>query len=197
MQFRETIDNSEINDLPLLQFDGKIHLIETKRDQYAAAEILREEEVLGFDTESRPAFRKGVSYPVSLLQLSTEDDAYLFRLNNSPLEIPLLKVLEDDDILKVGVAITDDISELRSHRDFDPGGFLALERFVKQAGIESNGLRKIAAITLNGRISKSAQVSNWEAKELNKKQLLYAATDAWVGLMIYKKLIANGYFDHS
>ena len=196
MSFLESIENAEIQKLPLLEFSGNIHLVENQEDQKRAVEYLSKQEALGFDTESKPSFKKGVLYPVSLLQLSTEDEAFLFRLKNMKPTLELLSILASPDIYKIGVAINDDISDLRKLRDFKPDGFVPLEKYVKQAGIQSNGLRKIAAIVLNGRISKSAQVSNWEAEELSDRQKKYAATDAWAGLMIYKEIRSNGFFEH-
>ena len=196
MSFRDTIENADIQKLPSLEFRGKIHLITNEEQQERAAAKLRNYEALGFDTEAKPSFKKGVIHPVSLLQLATEDEAFLIRINKTKPIPGILKILESEEILKIGVAITDDITDLRKIRDFMPGGFLALEQFVKQAGIQSNGLRKLAAITLNGRISKSAQVSNWEAPKLTAKQMAYAATDAWVGLKIYNELVEKGYFEH-
>ncbi len=196
MSFRESIENEDIRGLPPLEFNGKILVIENQKDQERAAEYLQRFDVLGFDTESKPSFKKGVIHPVSLLQLASEDRAYLIRLRHKKISDPLKEILESEGIRKVGVAIDDDIKDLRKIRPFRPGGFVPLEHFVKQAGIQNNGLRKLAAIALNGRISKSAQVSNWEAKQLSMKQKIYAATDAWAGLMIYRQLTDRGYNDH-
>lgn len=193
MTYKETIENDEIRPLPLLEFSGEIILIDDLDGQESAARALRKEKSVGFDTESRPSFRKGVIYPVALLQLSTVDKAYLIKVKGVGISDAILDILEDSDIAKIGVAINDDIKDLNKINHFKPGGFIALEQFVKVAGIQSNGLRKLAAIILGGRISKGAQVSNWAAAELSQKQLIYAATDAWVSLMMFNQLQDEGF----
>ena len=124
--YKETIHNDEIRDLPLLEFEGKIHLIEDLESQEEVAEKLKREYSLGFDTESRPSFKKGVIHPVALLQLSTDADAYLFRLNGVGLCDGIVEILEDQTIAKIGVAITDDIKDLQKLSPFEAGGFVAL-----------------------------------------------------------------------
>ena len=193
MRYKETIDNSEISTLPLLEFSGDIVQIDDLEEQERVARLLKRESALGFDTESRPSFKKGVIYPVAILQLSTRKTAYLFKLKGVGLSDAIVDILEDSAISKIGVAINDDIKDLKKLNRFTPGGFIALEQFVKVAGIQSNGLRKLGAIILGGRISKGAQVSNWAAPKLTQKQLTYAATDAWVSLMMYEKLQDEGF----
>ncbi|MCK4700524.1 MAG: 3'-5' exonuclease domain-containing protein 2, partial [Bacteroidales bacterium] len=143
---------------------------------------------LGFDTETRPSFRKGPNNRIALLQLATDDDAFLFRINKTKLPDTLVRILADPDLIKVGVAIRDDIKGLQKYSDFVPAGFVDLQNYVTDFGIESNGLRKLAGIVLNFRISKSNQVSNWENKKLSKGQIQYAATDAWVSYKVYSML---------
>jgi ribonuclease D len=144
---------------------------------------------LGFDTESKPSFKKGNTNHVSLLQLATSSNAYLFRLNKTGLPETLIKVLSNPKILKVGIAIRDDIRHLMALHQFKPDGFLELQAFVKQFGIENSGLSKLTGIILNFRISKSQQLSNWENEVLTQAQQLYAATDAWAAYEIYETLI--------
>ena len=146
------------------------------------------EEVLGFDTETRPSFKKGKQNRISLLQLSTGFHAFLFRIAALGLPDDLLKLFEDPGIIKVGVAVHDDIIDLQKVQPFTPENFLDLQKYVDAFGIKSKGLNKLAGIVLGFRISKAQQVSNWEAEPLTQAQKKYAATDAWVCYRIYREL---------
>lgn len=163
-------------------------LIKTASDAIIAASKLQSESILGFDTETRPSFKKGESYDVSLLQLTGTDCTYLFRLNFFEMPDEIIKILSSPDIIKAGVAIRDDIKGLQKLKPFKANGFIELADYVKEFGIEQFGLRSIAAITLDIRISKSAKLTNWENPKLRPEQLKYAATDSWVGREIYLKL---------
>jgi ribonuclease D len=187
--FASSITKDELHKLPTGQFNGRIHLIEDISRINQICKSLAKEQVLGFDTETKPSFKKGNSNRVSLLQLATSNDAYLFRLHKTGLPEALIKILSNPAILKVGIAIRDDIRHLISVCDFEAGGFIELQNFVKQFGIENSGLSKLSGIILNFRISKSQQLSNWENEELTDAQKLYAATDAWAAFEIYKTLI--------
>ncbi len=186
--FNQHITNKEINDLPLYQFDGGIFIIDSfeKLDYYLP--LIKEQKILGFDTETKPSFKKGIVNQVSLLQLTSSHEAFLIRINKIGLPEEIVEILNNKDVNKIGLAIKDDIKILREIQDFEPSSFIDLQDFVKYFNIESQSLRKIAAIVLNKRISKSQQVSNWEKEELAESQLLYAATDAWACLQIYKTL---------
>ncbi len=186
--FKENITNEEINELPLLQFEGNIIITGDLEKQNEMAGKLLKSKVLGFDTETKPAFKKGEKNPVAIVQISTEDKVYLFRVSRSGLSDNLIKLFESKEIMKFGVAIEDDLKDLRRMRSFTPKSFFGMEKIVKSIGIESNGLKKLVAIILDKKISKSAQVSNWEADELTEKQITYAATDAWVCLKMYLKI---------
>jgi len=186
--YKESIDKDELDELPLVQFEGEITLIESKEDYLASIEYLAQQKVLGFDTETKPAFKKGVVYEVALLQLATKDRAFLFRLNKIGLPNGLKSILENPKIEKIGVAIRDDIKGLQKLNQFKPGGFVELQERVKDYGIQDFSLKKISAIVLGCRISKSQRVTNWEAIELTEAQQIYAATDAWVSHRIYESL---------
>ena len=186
--FPERPNKEEIKNYPILSFKGKIHLISDKKDLKRALKILRRESVLGFDTETRPSFKKGENFSVSLLQLSSSDEAFLFRLNFLGLPDELVSLLEDQKILKVGVAILDDVRALRKLKNFDAGGFVELANIGSDLGIVTCGLRNMAAIFFGVRISKKAQLTNWERPDFNPSQALYAATDAWVCLKMYRFL---------
>ncbi len=182
---KKHITKAEINELPMRQFEGPIHLVNTPDEAEAVAKKLLKETLLGFDTETRPAFRKGESYDPSLLQLATETDVYLFQIQQCGLTPTLLEVLASPRIIKAGVAIDRDVSELMEMADFEPGGFIELATPAKEARIKNLGLRGLTAILFGFRISKKEQVSNWARKELSESQQTYAATDAWLGRLIY------------
>jgi len=186
------ITKGEINELPMRQYEGTIHLARTSGEAAEAARSLSNETLLGFDTETRPAFRRGESYDPSLLQLATGDAVYLFQIQQCGLPDKLLEILANPDIVKAGVAIDRDISELQAMAHFQPAGFVELATYAKQAGIRNLGLRGMTALLFGFRISKKEQVSNWARKELTESQQTYAATDAWLGRKIYLRLQQNG-----
>ena len=184
--FKESITKEELVDLPLKWFEGEIIIVETKQTLRKAIEVLSKQAVIGFDTETKPAFKKGIFNKVALLQLSTENQAFLIRINKIGLSKKLCDILANPDIVKTGVAIRDDIKGLQELRKFKPGGFVELQDSAKDLGILNFSLKKLTAITCGFRISKGAQLSNWEADEYTEKQKIYAATDAWTGLKIYE-----------
>ena len=186
--YKVNIDKDELAELPLIQFEGKITLVESKDDYLSSIEYLSRQKMLGFDTETKPAFKKGVVYEVALLQLATKDRAFLFRLNKIGLPNGLKSILENPEIEKIGVAIRDDIKALQKLNSFKPGGFVELQDRVKDYGIQDFSLKKLSAIVLGYRISKAQRVTNWEALELSEAQQIYAATDAWISHRIYESL---------
>ncbi|MDM8160480.1 3'-5' exonuclease [Labilibaculum sp. K2S] len=191
LPFQKSITKEEVNELPLQGFDGEIVLVDQDMELDDAVQYLKKFPILGFDTETRPSFKKGRVNDVALLQLAANSKTFLFRINKIGLPEQLLDLLADPQILKVGAAIKDDIKGLQKVNDFDANGFLELQEYVSKFGIESFSLKKLSAIVLNFRISKRQQVSNWEAEELSFGQLKYAATDAWVSLKIFEKLKAS------
>jgi ribonuclease D len=183
--FKSSITKEEVSLLPRQKFNGEIFYIHSLNDFYEFFPHLKNHSLLGFDTETKPSFKRGKINEVSLLQLSTENQAFLFRLNQIGLPKPLVDLLSDTGIIKAGVAIRDDISALRRLSNFTPGGFIDLQHLVKEFGISDNGLKKLAANVLGFRISKRQQTSNWEQEQLSASQMEYAATDAWVCYKIY------------
>ena len=171
-----------------LSFQGKIHLICSDAELAAVTAGLNSAKILGFDTETKPAFRKGEFYPVALLQLSTPEVAYLFRLNKIGLPKSIVRLFENPNISIVGIGIRDDIKDLKKLRDFEPKGFVDLNELGSQLGFESIGARNFSGMFMKHRISKSQQVSNWENPVLTDSQIRYAATDAWICLEIYEKM---------
>ncbi len=186
--FLKSITKEQINLLPVKTYEGPIHLIDNPEDVAKATDYLKHQKVLGFDTETKPAFKKGQKHDVALLQLVAENDAFLFRLNKVGIPKELQAILARKEIIKVGAAIKDDLKALNRHECMPPAGFVDLQNLVRTYGIESVSLQKMTAIVLNFKISKRQQVSNWEASQLTNAQLRYAATDGWVGLKIFTTL---------
>jgi ribonuclease D len=184
--FKESITKEELVDLPLKWFEGEIIVVDSKEKVKSAVDVLSKAAIVGFDTETKPAFKKGVFNHVALLQLSTKTKAFLFRLNQIGLPREICKILADPNIIKPGVAIHDDIKGLRLIRKFNPGGFVELQDSAKELGIQNFSLKKLTAIACGFRISKGQQLTNWEADALTEKQQIYAATDAWTSLEIYE-----------
>ncbi|MFT4974243.1 MAG: ribonuclease D [Myxococcota bacterium] len=185
---KRSISKAEVNALPLWRYEGQIVLLDSQAGVAEAAERLAATTLIGIDTETRPAFRKGVSYPVALLQLALPDIVYLVRLNNIGLPDSIRAVMESEDIKKVGIAPRDDIAELRRDFDCEPRGIIALEQICRQRGYTVSSARKLTALILGHRISKSQQTSNWAQPKLTGAQQAYAATDAWICQAIYRHL---------
>lgn len=188
---KRKISKAEINDLPLIAWEGKIQILESIEKMEAVAATLANESHLGFDTETRPSFKKGDYYPPALIQLATKHCVYLFRISETETFDPLLPILESPHILKTGVAIKDDVKELRAMEDFTPKGFIEIADITAKLGYENRGLRALAGLLLQGRISKAAQVTNWARPKLDNKQVRYAATDAWISREIYRQAVAE------
>ncbi|MBN2214108.1 MAG: 3'-5' exonuclease domain-containing protein 2 [Bacteroidales bacterium] len=186
--FLNNISKDDIKNLPLQQFPGRILLIDDDSQLGFLNHKLANKRLLGFDTETRPSFRKGKKHKVSLLQLATADEAYLIRLNRVGLPEPVITLFENANIKKIGLAIRDDINSLMQLNPFQPEGFIDLQQYVKRFDILDNGLRKLAANILGFRISKKQQTSNWEKEVLEDEQLIYAATDSWICYQIYVTL---------
>lgn len=185
------ITKEEVNALPVVAFEGQIVTVNTPEEADAAAAYLSRFSVLGFDTETRPSFRKGENFKVCLLQLSTADTCYLFRLNRIGLPLPIVKILKDERIKKIGLAIRDDFRALNHWHAFMPKGQVELQTFVKDFNILDNSLQKIFALVFHQKISKSQRLTNWEADVLTDSQKQYAATDAWACLQIYQALTSG------
>jgi len=187
-RYQENISVDEIKNYELSWFKGEIVVVEDLITFNKVLPRLLNEKVLGFDTETKPTFRKGQKNRVSLIQLASSDLACLFRINKTGIPQGLADILGDPDVIKAGVAVHDDIRFMKKVKKFDPAGFIDLQPFVKDFGIVSSGLKKLTAIVLGFRISKRQQVTDWEAEELTEAQRVYAATDAWVCREIYNKL---------
>ena len=183
-----SISKDQIESLPSGGFDGDISLIETWEKAEWAARVLRKRRVLGFDTETRPSFRKGESHPTALIQLATEKYAFLFRLNCTGMTPGLRALLEDASVLKVGQGLKYELRLLEKEHRVRGRGFVDLLEAAHRHNFTPKNVKGMAAMFLGIRISKAAQTSNWENRCLSAKQVCYAATDAWACLMIYRKI---------
>lgn len=187
-QFTHTISKEEIAQLPMEEFTGRIITITTKSDADKAVDYLQRFSATGFDTETRPSFKKGQHYKISLMQIATEDTCFLFRLNYIDIPESLKSFLRSNDVLKIGLSLRDDFGAIRKRTDLTPANFLDLQNFVGKFGIEDASLQKIYAILFGKKISKGQRLSNWEAELLTDSQKKYAALDAWACLRIYNLL---------
>lgn len=190
MIFQSTITNDQTAELPSAHFDGRIVVVDREEQIEAACRDLASHRIIGFDTETRPSFKAGVTNKVSLLQLSTPTHCYLIRLCRTKLHSLLLKILSSPDIIKIGADVAGDIRSLHALRHFKERGFVDLQQIASSWGIEEKSLRKMSAIVLGKRVSKAQRLSNWEASTLTPQQQMYAATDAWVCIEIYNKLMS-------
>lgn len=182
-------DKHDISRLPIVAFQGEIEVVNTPAEASAAVDYLMHQSVLGVDTETRPAFKKGVTNKVALLQVSSHERCYLFRLNLLGITPEIKYLLEETEIKKVGLSLIDDIPALGKRLDFCPGGFIDIQNFIGDLGIEDMSLQKIYANLFGKKISKGKQLSNWEADVLTEAQQRYAATDAWSCIMIYEEYL--------
>ena len=186
LNFRESISKEEINSLPILEYEGRnIVLVDTLSKLKTTIDVLKNEEVLGFDTETKPSFEKGKMNKVALLQLSTADTCYLIRLNVLGMQNPIIELLSSEKPLKIGLSLKDDYKMLNRRRSFKPAGFLDLQSVIGKFGIKDLSLQKIYAIMFNKKISKSQRLTNWQAPNLTLQQQKYAAVDAWACMDIY------------
>lgn len=188
----DKITKEEINDLPLARYEGPIHLVKDPQSVPAALREIRKNAIVGFDTETRPVFKKGQSFPTALIQMAGEDAVWLFQLNRLNGIEEIAKILADPSVLKVGVALRDDFIKLRELYEFQEEGVVDIASMTQQLDIVNTGLRSLCAIFLKFRISKAAQVSNWGKQDLSESQLIYAATDAWASRQLFLHLHQQG-----
>lgn len=190
MQYPESISSEELTQLDTVDFTGPIVVVSDVDSEFAEAmEYLKKQTVIGFDTETKPCFSSGSPrHHVALLQLSGEEKAYIFRVNTLGMPAPLASILSDGSILKIGAAVKEDVNGLMYYRKFTPRGFVDLQSMVGDYGIKDKSVRKMAAIILGKKVSKTQQLSNWEAPQLSGAQLKYAAIDAWVCREMYLRL---------
>lgn len=182
-------DKVKISGLPRVTFEGRIVVIITEREAEKAVRYLLSQEILGIDTETRPSFKKGHLNHVSLLQVSSHEVCFLFRLNQLGLSSSVKRLLEDKKVPKIGLSLRDDLHSLRALGEFEAGYFIDLQDHVQEIGVEDMSLQKLYANFFGQKISKRERLSNWEADVLKDQQKIYAATDAWTCIMLYEELM--------
>lgn len=190
MIIRDIFPKAELAGLPKVAFEGRIVCIQTEAEADKAVDYLLTQKRVGVDTETRPSFVSGRLYKVALVQVSTLDICFLFRLNYIGFPQSLKRFLEDLQVEKIGLSLKDDFGALHRRSDFTPGEFIELQDYVHQFGIKDQSLQKIYANLFGRKISKAQRLSNWETDVLSDAQKSYAATDAWACLMIYNRLEA-------
>ena len=177
--------------LPIQSFRGPVEVIDTDEAVAAAIEALEQESVLGFDTETKPVFKPGISYPPALVQLAGEHRAYIFQLQKLKHLDGLLRIFTNPRIVKAGIALADDLKKLQEVRAFTAAGFTEVGDLARKLGITQTGLRSLAGLILGYRVSKREQRSNWARTQLTPSQIAYAATDACVTRALYLALTAR------
>jgi ribonuclease D len=192
-EYTPPLSKEDINALPLFSYKSKIIQVVSQQSLAQAIERLGREKILGFDTETRPSFRKGTTHSPALIQLACSDVVYLFLLRQVPLGPELANILANPGILKVGVAILDDLRCLTGLYAFEAAGAVDLSKLARQNGLQAYGLRSLAAGLLHLRISKGARCSNWENTPLTPQQIKYASTDAWISREIYMYMLTHGF----
>lgn len=187
-EYTHTIKKEDIALLPTEEFTGRIIVIDTEADTEKAVAYLNQFDAVGFDTETRPSFKKGQRYKISLMQISTDEACFLFRLNRINIPEALEEFLANTNVLKIGLSLRDDFGAIRKRTEIKPMNFVDLQNFVKSYGIEDASLQKIYAIVFQKKISKGQRLTNWEADVLTEAQKKYAALDAWACLKLYNHL---------
>ena len=183
-------DKKMIGQLPKILFTGRIIVIQSQQEAAKAVEYLLKKDIIGIDTETRPVFRRGEGMnPVALLQVSTHDTCFLFRLNMIGFTDELVRLMSDESIVRIGLSLKDDFAQLRRRKPFVPGPYKEIQSMVKEMGIVDQSLQKLYANIFGMRISKTQQLSNWEADVLTEAQQRYAATDAWACIQLYEELL--------
>ncbi len=188
IEYSHSITKEEIALLPVEEYKGRVIVINTKKDAALAVEFLSRYAKVGFDTETRPSFKKGQRFKIALMQIATEEVCFLFRLNRIGIPKPLEELLSNSSILKIGLSLRDDFGAIKKRTDIEPVNFLDLQNYVKEFNIEDASLQKIYAILFHKKISKGQRLTNWEADDLSESQRKYAALDAWACLKIYNLL---------
>ena len=181
----QRISHEEMNQLPIRRYEGPVHVVARHSDLGHAMQDILQEGVVGFDTETRPAFRPGESYPPSLVQFATASAVYLLQVQQPDLLGVMAEVLSSEKIVKVGVSVTDDIRNLKKLFEFDERSVVDLGKVAKRHGLKQTGVRNLAGIFLGARIPKGAKTTNWAVRRLTPQQIAYAATDAWVCRELY------------
>ncbi len=185
---KDRISKEKVNEMPKVVFEGQMFVVDTPEQADFAVRYLSQFDLLGIDSETRPAFKRGEIHKVALLQIATDERCYMFRLNKFGMTLPLINLLENPHIVKVGLSLKDDFMMLHQRAEFEPRGVIELQTYVTQFGIKDLSLQKIYANLFGQKISKAQRLSNWEADELTIPQQQYASIDAWACIQLYRKL---------
>ena len=192
VEFMRAISREAVNALPIKRYEGEVHLVASREDAERAAADFAAERVVGFDTETRPAFRAGVSYPPALVQVASSRAVYLFQLARADFSAVLAALVASADTVKAGVGLADDVRQLRKVFELAPAALVDLGAVARGQGIEKSGVRTLAALFLGIRIPKGTKTSNWAARTLSPQQIAYAATDAWACRELYLRFAELG-----
>ena len=192
MDFESTISKEAIASLPIRRYEGEVGLVAAPQDLERAMADIRQEQVVGLDTETRPAFKKGESYPPSLVQVATARVVWIFQIRQVDCSAALTELLEAPGIVKAGVGLADDLRQLKKLFPFTEASVVDLGTLGKRLGLGQTGLRNLAGIFLGFRIPKGKRTSNWAAQRLTREQIGYAAMDAWAARELYLKIANSG-----
>lgn len=193
MHLRKFIPKEEVLTLDIIRFPGKVVIVDDPEELEELLILLSKEAYLGFDTETKPSFKKGEYHNPAIIQISTQETAYLIRIQKTGFTNAFKLFFENKSVIKIGISIRDDLKDMRKVREFEPGGFIDLNNVAGRLGITQIGVKSLTGIFLKRRVSKGQQTSNWENEILTEKQQNYAATDAWICLEIYSWLLERGY----
>lgn len=188
---KNRLEKDYINALPIIKFPGNITVVDTEEKAEAAIKKINRKKVVGFDTESRPSFKKGVTYPISIMQFSNGNDAWIFQLLQTGVTDSMKKLLAGNKVTKIGIGLKSDIQKMASEDIGQLGGYIDLSELASNKGIIQTGARGLTARYMKHRLVKSTRTTNWAAKNLTEKQLVYAATDAWICLHIHPLLLKD------
>lgn len=186
------ISPEALNELPVRRYEGKVNFVASPAQLHAARLDVLHERVIGFDTETRPAFRKGESYLPSIAQVATAAAVHIFPLRYPDTHRLLAELLASADIVKAGVALANDLRTLKQRFDFNERRVVDLGVVAKRNGYAQSGVRNLAGIALGYRIAKGAKTTNWAAAQLSPAQIAYAATDAWVCRELFLQFESSG-----
>jgi len=181
----KSISREEMSELPIRRYEGSIHLVAAPADLQRAMQDIGRESVVGFDTETRPAFKRGESYLPSLVQFATADAVYLLQVQQQDYSVAMREIFSSERIIKAGVSVADDLRNLKRLFEFEARAVVDLGTVAKRHGLKQTGVRNLAGIFLGTRIPKGAKTSNWAARRLTPQQIAYAATDAWACRELY------------
>ncbi len=190
-KFKSNIELEELNAFPAVRFEGNLVVVDSPAKLEEVMPVFFEKKLWGFDTETKPSFKRGKSNKVSLIQISDEETCYLVRTHLAGLDNGLIKWMEDESIKKIGLSLKDDMRELNKLKQIKPKGFIDLQNIVGDFGISDLSLKKVSGIVLGKKISKKQRLTNWESSHLTEAQMRYAATDAWICLEIYDALMRS------